>query len=102
MQRQLLRLLSALDRDGINVPDATSYRILQYNPPYTLPWLRRNELLVNVGGLMPGEAKEMVDGVVDGIVEVVSEGAGMGDGKEEGEGEGSGEGEDDGSQPSDY
>lgn len=97
MQRQLLRLLSALDRDGISVPDASSYRILQYNPPYTLPWLRRNELLVSVSGLMPGEAAAVVEGMADGVVSAV-----QGWAEEEEEGEGRKDGEDDGSQPSDY
>lgn len=98
MQRQLLRLLSALDRDGIAVPDASSYRILQYNPPYTLPWLRRNELLVAVAGPLPGEAGMggmggMGDAVVKGWAEEEDE---------EEEQEDKGEGGEDDSSPSDY
>jgi hypothetical protein len=50
VQRQLISLLSLLDRDGVTVVDPASYRIFQYNPPYTLPWLRRNEILVEVKG----------------------------------------------------
>ncbi|EWM28188.1 soul heme-binding protein [Nannochloropsis gaditana] len=50
VQRQLISLLSLLDRDGVTVVDPASYRIFQYNPPYTLPWLRRNEILVEVRG----------------------------------------------------
>jgi hypothetical protein len=99
VQRQLLRLLSALDRDGISVPDASSYRILQYNPPYTLPWLRRNELLVAVGGPLPGE------GAMEGMGVSVSAGvtgwAEQEDEDEEGQQQVE-EGEEDGSQPSDY
>ena len=53
VQRQLISLLSALDRDGVSVVDSASYRIFQYNPPYTLPWLRRNEILVEVKGNVP-------------------------------------------------
>lgn len=100
MQRQLLRLLSALDRDGVSVPDSTSYRILQYNPPYTLPWLRRNELLVAVGGGVPGEGpvagmQGMVEDVMDSAARGFEEWAGE-------EGKGEGEGDEEGSQPSDY
>jgi len=56
VQRQLISLLSALDRDGVSVVDSASYRIFQYNPPYTLPWLRRNEILVEVKGNLPSES----------------------------------------------
>jgi hypothetical protein len=48
VRRQLLSLISALERDGVHVTDPSSYSIFQYNPPYTLPWLRRNEVLVQV------------------------------------------------------
>lgn len=109
MQRQLLRLLSALDRDGVNVPDPSSYRVLQYNPPYTLPWLRRNELLVAVRGGVPGEG--LVEGVgaevrgaVEDVKDVMDSAARAFDDDDEEEGsqdEKAAEGDED-SQPSDY
>ncbi len=97
MQRQLLRILSALDRDGISVPDASSYRILQYNPPYTLPWLRRNELLVAVGGPLPGEG---VMGGMEGMASAAGV-TGWAEQDEEEEQQQGEEGDEDGSQPSD-
>lgn len=33
------------------VYDSTTFRVFQYNPPYTLPWVRKNEIAVNV--MMP-------------------------------------------------
>ena len=41
--RQLEKLLAALDRDGVTSADgaAGKYSVLQYNPPQTLPFLRR-------------------------------------------------------------
>ena len=33
--------------DGI-VYDNLSLRVFQYNPPYTLPWLRRNEVAIKI------------------------------------------------------
>ncbi|CAM9822576.1 unnamed protein product [Chrysoparadoxa australica] len=47
--RQLNALRSALAHDGLVVLDPEgSYSLLQYNPPYTAPWLRRNELTLKV------------------------------------------------------
>mmetsp|Transcript_52674 Transcript_52674/g.136425 ORF Transcript_52674/g.136425 Transcript_52674/m.136425 type:complete len:487 (+) Transcript_52674:22-1482(+) len=48
-RRQLLALRQALSADGIMLAAADgAYSVLQYNPPYTLPWLRRNEVAVAV------------------------------------------------------
>jgi hypothetical protein len=44
-QRALLEDL--LLSDGI-LYDNLSFRVLQYNPPYTLPWLRRNEVSLKI------------------------------------------------------
>lgn len=51
VQRQKEALLAALEADGIEVdadPSSSTipHIILQYNPPYTLPVLRRNEIAV--------------------------------------------------------
>ena len=45
-RRQRDALLRQLQRDGTPLQDPTGeqYIVLQYNPPYTLPWLRRNEV----------------------------------------------------------
>lgn len=44
-QRALLE--DMLLSDGI-LYDNLSFRVLQYNPPYTLPWIRRNEVCLKV------------------------------------------------------
>mmetsp|Transcript_3340 Transcript_3340/g.4845 ORF Transcript_3340/g.4845 Transcript_3340/m.4845 type:complete len:463 (-) Transcript_3340:35-1423(-) len=42
-------LIKAIAADGDFKPvDETSYKVLQWNPPYTLPWLRRNEICIKV------------------------------------------------------
>jgi hypothetical protein len=41
IQRAMLE--DALLADGV-VYDNLSFKVFQYNPPYTLPWLRRNEV----------------------------------------------------------
>lgn len=41
----------ALARDGLKCASSdteVSYCLMQYNPPYTLPWLRQNEIAVPV------------------------------------------------------
>ena len=45
--RQRALLEDALLADGI-VYDNLSFKVLQYNPPQTLPWLRRNEVLLGI------------------------------------------------------
>jgi len=46
VDRQRQKLLGAL---GAYEPlDAEQYTVLQYNPPYTLPWRRRNEIAIVV------------------------------------------------------
>jgi len=52
VKRQKEALMDALKKDGIEIDDsaaaASDHIILQYNPPYTLPVLRRNEIAIPV------------------------------------------------------
>jgi hypothetical protein len=47
ISRQKAKLEDALIAAGM-IYDSASFKVLQYNPPYTLPWVRRNEICVNV------------------------------------------------------
>lgn len=47
VSRQKAKLEDALIAAGV-VYDSASFKILQYNPPYTLPWVRRNEICVSI------------------------------------------------------
>jgi hypothetical protein len=40
-------LEDALLADGV-IYDNLSFKVFQYNPPYTLPWLRYNEVSLSV------------------------------------------------------
>jgi len=51
------------------IADATSFRVLQWNPPYTLPWLRRNEICTKV--LPVGQVVEPVAVATPAVVEPV-------------------------------
>lgn len=43
VSRQKAKLEEALKGDGVQY-DSASFKVLQYNPPYTVPWVRRNEV----------------------------------------------------------
>ena len=43
VNRQKAKLEEALKGDDVEY-DASSFKVLQYNPPYTVPWVRRNEV----------------------------------------------------------
>ena len=67
VRRALARLREALDAAGVQEADEGTYALLQYNPPFTLPWLRRNEVTVPIavagggGGATPPEAELAVE-----------------------------------------
>lgn len=49
VERQKEALMDALKRDGVEIDsEDVPHIILQYNPPYTLPVLRRNEIAIPV------------------------------------------------------
>ena len=50
VRRQRDALLRQLQRDGAPLcdPSGEAYVLMQYNPPYTLPWLRRNEIAIEL------------------------------------------------------
>jgi len=47
VMRQRAKLEDSLIADGLSY-DNLSFRVFQYNPPYTLPWLRRNEVILSI------------------------------------------------------
>lgn len=61
--RQLDTLLRALQLEASTSaspwcaqdPVGRSYRLMQYNPPYTLPWQRTNAIAVQVYKAVPGD-----------------------------------------------
>jgi hypothetical protein len=51
VSRQRAMLEDALLADGV-IYDNLSFKVFQYNPPYTLPWLRRNEVTLSIDMVM--------------------------------------------------
>lgn len=41
-------LKKTLTKDGITVEETSPWELARYNPPWTLPWYRTNEIYVNV------------------------------------------------------
>ena len=64
MTRQRALLEDALLGDGIAY-DNLSFKVLQYNPPYTLPWLRRNEVSLSVTYAIPATSSTTPSTPVD-------------------------------------
>lgn len=61
VKRQVEKLRAALELDGSYAPvSAGEYSVLQYNPPYTLPWRRRNEVAMVVTPVSGGVATKRV------------------------------------------
>ncbi len=52
IKRQKAKLEHALLAQNIDYDPAT-FKVLQYNPPYTLPWMRRNEIAVKLTSWVP-------------------------------------------------
>mmetsp|Transcript_125081 Transcript_125081/g.359117 ORF Transcript_125081/g.359117 Transcript_125081/m.359117 type:complete len:442 (-) Transcript_125081:162-1487(-) len=49
VRRQFEQLVQSFSEEGIYSPlEAGAFCVLQYNPPYTIPWRRRNEIAVEV------------------------------------------------------
>lgn len=66
VERQQERLLKALDADGFLVPKVEGqYSVLQYNPPYTLPWRRRNEIAI----VVIDKSEQPLESIEDDITE---------------------------------
>ena len=58
VRRSLSRLREALGVAAVEEGDQGFYSLLQYNPPYTLPWLRTNEVAVPIKLAVEEEATE--------------------------------------------
>eukprot|EP00850_Spirogloea_muscicola_P006740 SM000032S12124 [mRNA] locus=s32:610112:612330:+ [translate_table: standard] len=48
VERRTARLRAFLARDGVAVKDGARAQVSQYNPPFTLPFMRRNEVALQV------------------------------------------------------
>lgn len=57
-QKQALLAALAIDDVELDVPHGATvpHVVFQYNPPYTIPVLRRNEIAVAVSSTLPGQA----------------------------------------------
>ncbi|CAM9184462.1 unnamed protein product [Scytosiphon promiscuus] len=54
---------------SVEDPTGKSYRLMQYNPPYTLPWQRTNAVAVKVCERAAGNAADVAEGGSDSVVE---------------------------------
>jgi len=71
VKRQKQALLDALAADGSVVPMDEQVSVLQYNGPLTLPWRRRNEMVVVVKDVeRVEEVAQVIDEVEDSVGEV--------------------------------
>lgn len=66
VNRQKALLEDALLLDGIMYNSAT-FKVLQYNPPQTLPWLRRNEVAFSVTMLQSEDVQEVEETAAEAV-----------------------------------
>jgi hypothetical protein len=64
-QRDLVADILAADRREFRQVNSSEFSVLQYNPPYTLPWRRLNELAVVVVEDIIKEVEDVAEGVVE-------------------------------------
>merc|ERR1711916_86422 len=60
VDKQRRVLVAALQRDGL-LFEAESMKVLQYNPPYTLPWLRLNAVTFSLSEFFPEPTEDAFD-----------------------------------------
>lgn len=76
VERQREALSEALAASGaFQVVNSSEYSVLQYNPPYTLPWRRLNELALVVEEVL-AEAEPGTEAVAEDPAEVAEEASG--------------------------
>lgn len=48
---QAAKLIEALKKDGVSIPDSNAWQLARYNAPFTIPYFRTNEIHMPVEGV---------------------------------------------------